>query len=130
MILPVGLVVLAEYMSPYLHRVTRDTPLANENVAVDPEQQAWKMELMNKRTLKLHQDVQQLYGHMDVPLPPALSRGDVGSPETPVVPELRAKLQELAEALAAATQQLAALEASGEGTAASEGTVASAEEGR
>ena len=113
---PIAFLLYVEYMTPFMRRVTRDTPLARENAALDPSQQAWKLELMNKRTLKLHEDIKVLFNHLEVrsstELGEAARPGSVGSSQDQgIVPALSKRLASLESELEATKAALASMQA-------------------
>jgi len=66
LIAPVALFGMFEYLTPFVERTIRHTPLASSNRPVDPKETAWKVELANRRAMRLHNEIEEMRVHIGV----------------------------------------------------------------
>ena len=83
-----------EYLTPFVERTVRHTPLASANRPVDPKETAWKVELANRRAMRLHDEVHNIKAHIGSD---SASEPAAGSSIPAQLQALQLQLQQLAE---------------------------------
>ncbi len=68
---PLILFGVFEYLTPFVERTVRHTPLAAANRPVDAKETAWKVELANRRAMRIHEELETIKTHIGATSNPA-----------------------------------------------------------